>query len=106
KTYAHRGYEYPDHLDDLEVLCADCHHAKHFPPKEEVIEKLDPCIADYLLEYLESLEDGANWTVKAYEYLKRFELSVEDMNTVLGWVVGDATTAASADLEKPCESRP
>jgi hypothetical protein len=29
KTYAHRGFEYPDHLDDLEVLCRACHSRKH-----------------------------------------------------------------------------
>jgi 5-methylcytosine-specific restriction endonuclease McrA len=29
KTYAHRGLEYPDHLDDLEVLCPDCHKQTH-----------------------------------------------------------------------------
>lgn len=29
KTYAHRGDEYPDHLDDLEVLCRDCHQRRH-----------------------------------------------------------------------------
>jgi hypothetical protein len=29
KTYAHRGFEYPDHLDDLEVLCRGCHSRKH-----------------------------------------------------------------------------
>jgi hypothetical protein len=29
KTYAHRGCEYPDHLDDLEVLCRDCHASRH-----------------------------------------------------------------------------
>lgn len=29
KTYAHRGFEYPDHLDDLEVLCRDCHSRTH-----------------------------------------------------------------------------
>jgi hypothetical protein len=31
KTYAHRGSEYPDHVDDLEVLCEDCHQEKHDP---------------------------------------------------------------------------
>lgn len=29
KTYAHRGFEYPDHLGDLEVLCEDCHARRH-----------------------------------------------------------------------------
>lgn len=29
KTYAHRGFEYPDHLDDLEVLCRSCHSRRH-----------------------------------------------------------------------------
>lgn len=29
KTYAHRGNEYPDHLDDLQVLCSDCHAREH-----------------------------------------------------------------------------
>jgi hypothetical protein len=29
KTYEHRGFEYPDHLDDLEVLCRSCHSRRH-----------------------------------------------------------------------------
>jgi hypothetical protein len=29
KTYAHRGFEYPDHLSDLEVLCKACHEKRH-----------------------------------------------------------------------------
>jgi len=31
KTYAHRGFEDPDHLDDLIVLCRTCHKRQHFP---------------------------------------------------------------------------
>lgn len=29
KTYVHRGHEFPDHLDDLEVLCNHCHRKQH-----------------------------------------------------------------------------
>ena len=29
KTYAHRGEEYPDHLEDLIVLCNCCHAKEH-----------------------------------------------------------------------------
>jgi len=29
KTYLHRGFEYPNHLDDLVVLCWDCHKRIH-----------------------------------------------------------------------------
>lgn len=29
KTYEHRGFEFPDHLEDLEVLCRDCHKKRH-----------------------------------------------------------------------------
>lgn len=29
RTYAHLGNEYPDHLDDLEVLCRVCHKRRH-----------------------------------------------------------------------------
>lgn len=31
KTYTHRGFEFPDHLDDLIVLCRACHRRRHFP---------------------------------------------------------------------------
>jgi 5-methylcytosine-specific restriction endonuclease McrA len=29
KTYKHLGHEDPDHLDDLEVLCRECHRKEH-----------------------------------------------------------------------------
>ncbi len=29
KTYRNRGREYPDHLDDLVVLCGSCHGRRH-----------------------------------------------------------------------------
>jgi hypothetical protein len=60
KTYAHRGFEYPDHLDDLEVLCHACHGQRHeaVPAKPDGVNGK---ARDELFGYVEIEETLRDW---------------------------------------------
>lgn len=88
KTYEHHGKEH-EHMDDLVVLCADCHLREHFPiPRDDVRAAVMAASVSNKAKVL-GLKMAEHWSSRRCRVRVRLEMLSEAINrskkaTILG----------------------